>query len=136
MDLIIVLTNWQLMIFFFIFASNIDCVCSSELPQCGNSNKYPQSRFLSQNKKNNVFPCRSHFFSLSYVGISRVLIIRTCLSDVLHICVKFFCYALLTVSKFLHRMQFLHSTKRSIKYYLTKCLNIQQIYSLLSAVSP
>lgn len=28
----------------------------------GSSIKYPQSVLLSQNKKNNVYPCRSHFF--------------------------------------------------------------------------
>ena len=39
---------------FFISAKNIDCEYSLELPQWGGSNEYPQSMFLSRNKKNNV----------------------------------------------------------------------------------
>ena len=43
---------------FHISAQNIDCGYSLELPQRGSSNEYPQSMFLSRNKKNNVYPCK------------------------------------------------------------------------------
>ena len=39
---------------FQISAQNIDCGYSLELPRGGGSNEYPQSMFLSRNKKNNV----------------------------------------------------------------------------------
>ena len=38
--------------FFLIFALNIDCGYSLELPQGGGSNMYPQFMFKSKNKKN------------------------------------------------------------------------------------
>ena len=38
------------------FAQNIDCGYSLEPPRRGGSNEYPQSMFLSRNKKNNVYP--------------------------------------------------------------------------------
>ena len=37
-----------------ISAQNIDCGYSLEPPHQGGSNEYPQSMFLSRNKKNNV----------------------------------------------------------------------------------
>ena len=37
--------------FFLIFAQNIDCGYMLDPPQWGSSNKYPQSMFLSKNKK-------------------------------------------------------------------------------------
>ena len=37
---------------FHIPAKNIDCGYSLELPHRGSSNEYPQSMFLSRNKKN------------------------------------------------------------------------------------
>ena len=40
---------------FHISAQNIDCGYLLELPHIGGSNKYPQSMFLSRNKKNNVY---------------------------------------------------------------------------------
>ena len=40
---------------FLISAQNIDCGYSLEPPQRGGSNEYPQSVFLSRNKKNNVY---------------------------------------------------------------------------------
>ena len=46
---------------FHISAQNIDCGYSLELPQQGGSNKYPQSMFLSRNKKINVYPCKPQF---------------------------------------------------------------------------
>ena len=42
---------------FHISAQNIDCGYALEPPRWGGSNTYPQSMFLSRNKKNNVYPC-------------------------------------------------------------------------------
>ena len=47
---------------FQISAQNIDCGYSLEPPHRGGSNKYPQSMFLSRNKKNNVYPRKSQFY--------------------------------------------------------------------------
>ena len=47
---------------FHISAQNIDCVYSLEPPRRGGSNGYPQSMFLSRNKKNNVYPCKPQFY--------------------------------------------------------------------------
>ena len=47
---------------FHISAQNIDCGYSLEPPHRGGSNKYPQSMFLSRNKKNNVYPCKPQFY--------------------------------------------------------------------------
>ena len=47
---------------FHISAQNIDCVYSLEPPRRGGSNEYPQSMFLSRNKKNNVYPCKPQFY--------------------------------------------------------------------------
>ena len=44
-------------IFSLISAQNIDLWYSIEPPCQGGSNEYPQSMFLSRNKKNNVYPC-------------------------------------------------------------------------------
>ena len=49
---------------FHISAQKIDCGYSLELPQWGSSNEYPQSIFLSRNKKNNVYPCKPQFYIL------------------------------------------------------------------------
>ena len=46
---------------FHISAQNIDCGYSLEPPWRGVSNEYPQSMFLSRNKKNNVYPCKPQF---------------------------------------------------------------------------
>ena len=35
---------------------------SLEPPRRGGSNDYPQSMFLSRNKKNNVYPCKPQFY--------------------------------------------------------------------------
>ena len=43
---------------FHMSAQNIDCGYSLEPPWRGGSNEYPQSMFLSKNKKNNVYPCK------------------------------------------------------------------------------
>ena len=47
---------------FHITAQNIDCVYSLEPPRRGGSNEYPQSMFLSRNKKNNVYSCKHSFY--------------------------------------------------------------------------
>ena len=46
---------------FYISAQNMDCGYSLEPPRRGGSNEYPQSMFLSRNKKNNVYPCKPQF---------------------------------------------------------------------------
>ena len=46
---------------FHISAQNIDCGYSLEPPRRGGSNEYPQSMFLSRNKKNNVYPVNPSF---------------------------------------------------------------------------
>ena len=59
---------------FHISAQNIDCWYLLELPQWGSSNKYPQSMFLSKNKKNIVHPCKPQFYYIK-VGFKGVNII-------------------------------------------------------------
>ena len=60
---------------FHISAQNIDCVYLLELPRQGGSNEYPQSMFLSRNKKNNVYPCKPQFY-YKKVGFKGVKLIR------------------------------------------------------------
>ena len=60
---------------FHISAQNIDCGYSLELPHWGGSNEYPQSMFLSRNKKNNVHdPYKPQFYYIK-VGFKGVKII-------------------------------------------------------------
>ena len=59
---------------FLISAQNIDCGYSLEPPRRGGSNEYPQSMFLSRNKKNNVYPCKPQFYYIK-VGFKGVKII-------------------------------------------------------------
>ena len=61
-------------IFFHISAQNMDCEYSLEPPRQGGSNGYPQSMFLSRNKKNNVYPCKPQFYYIK-VGFKGVKII-------------------------------------------------------------
>ena len=56
---------------FYISAQNIDCGYSLEPPRRGGSNEYPQSMFLSRNKKNNVYPCQPQFYYIK-VGFKGV----------------------------------------------------------------
>ena len=51
---------------FHISAQNIDCGYSLEPPRRGGSNEYPQSMFLSRNKKNNVYPCKPKFYYIKW----------------------------------------------------------------------
>ena len=44
------------MIFFLIFAQNIDCGYTLEPPRRGGSDEYPQSMFWSKNKKTRYTP--------------------------------------------------------------------------------
>ena len=57
-----------------ISAQNIDCGYSLEPPRRGGSNEYPHSKFLSKNKKNNVYPCKPQFYYIR-VGFKGVKII-------------------------------------------------------------
>ena len=59
---------------FHISAQNIDCGYSLEPPWRGGSNEYPQSMFLSRNKKNNVYPCKPQFYYIK-LGFKEVKII-------------------------------------------------------------
>ena len=58
----------------YISAQNIDCGYSLEPPRRGGSNEYPQSMFLSWNKKNKVYPCKPQFYYIK-VGFKGVKII-------------------------------------------------------------
>ena len=49
---------------FHISAHNIGCGYLSEPPRQRCSNKYPQSMFLSRNKKINVYPCKPQFYCI------------------------------------------------------------------------
>ena len=49
---------------FHISALNIDCGFLLEPPWQGGSNEYPQSMFLSRNKKTNVYPCKPQFYCI------------------------------------------------------------------------
>ena len=64
----------NILMFFHISAQNIDCGYSLEPPQRGGSNEYPQSMFLSRNKKNNIYPCKPQFYYIK-VGFKGVKII-------------------------------------------------------------
>ena len=61
----------KILIFFHISTQNIDCGYSLEPPRRGGSNGYPQSMFLSRNKKNNVYPCKPQFYYIK-VGFKGV----------------------------------------------------------------
>ena len=75
------MTNFQIKQYIFhISAQNIDCGYSLEPPHRGGSNEYPQSMFLSINKKNNVYPCKPQFYYIK-VGFKGVKIIQACFRD-------------------------------------------------------
>ena len=62
---------------FHISAQKLDRGYLLEPPQRGGSNKYPQSMFLSRNKKINVYPCKPQFYCMkvgfkggqNYIGV-------------------------------------------------------------------
>ena len=64
----------KILIFLIFLLKNIDCGYSLEPPRRGGSNEYPQSMFLSRNKKNNVYPCKPEFYYIK-VGFKGVKII-------------------------------------------------------------
>ena len=71
--------EWKLFIYIFsfifhIFAQNIDCGYSLELPHWGSSHEYPQSMFLSRNKKIVYTPYKPQFYYMK-VGFKGVRII-------------------------------------------------------------
>ena len=70
---------------FHISAQNIDCGYLLEPPQRGGSNKYPQSMFLSRNKKINVYPCKPQFYCIK-VGFKGVKTLKGCFRDAPSIC--------------------------------------------------
>ena len=76
------MTNFQIKHsdIFHISAQNIDCGYSLKPPHRGGSNEYPPSMFLSRNKKNNVYPCKSQFYYIK-VGFKGVKIISACFRD-------------------------------------------------------
>ena len=59
---------------FHISALSIDCGYPLEPPRRGGSNAYPQSMFLSRDKKNNVYPRKPQFYYIE-VGFKGVKII-------------------------------------------------------------
>ena len=65
---------------FHISAQYIDCGYSLEPPRRGDSNKYPQSMFLSRNKKNNVYPCKPQFYYIT-VGFKGVKTTQACFRE-------------------------------------------------------
>ena len=60
---------------FYISAKIMDCGYSLEPPRRGGSNEYPQSMFLSRNRKNNVHPCKPQFYYIK-VGFKGVKLYR------------------------------------------------------------
>ena len=81
----------KILIFFHISAQNIDCGFSLEPPWRGGPNEYPQSMFLSRNKKNKVSHCKPQFNYIK-VGFKGVNIMLACLSDAVLVrsCVRIF----------------------------------------------
>ena len=59
---------------FHISAHIIDCRNSLEPPRRGGSNEYPQSMFLSENEKNNVYPCKPQFcyIKVGFKGVKNI----------------------------------------------------------------
>ena len=60
---------------FHISAQNIDYGRLLEPPRRGCSNKYPQSMFLSRNRKIKVYPCKHQFYYIK-VGFKRSKLYR------------------------------------------------------------
>ena len=65
---------------FHISAQNIDCGYSLEPPRRGSSNEYPQSMYLSRNKKNNIYPCKPQLYYI-IVGFKGIKTIKACFRD-------------------------------------------------------
>ena len=56
---------------FHITGQNIDCGYSLEPPRLDGSNEYPQSMFVSRNRKINVYPSKPQFYCIK-VGFKGV----------------------------------------------------------------
>ena len=69
------------MMFFNIFAQNIDCGYTLEPPRRGGSNEYPQSMFWSKNKKNRCIPLHTPVLPYIKVGYRGVYIAQTSFRD-------------------------------------------------------
>ena len=67
---------------FHISLQNTDCGHSLEPPLRGSSNEYPQSMFLSIDKKNHAYPCKPQFYYIKG-GLRGVKIIQVCFRDVI-----------------------------------------------------
>ena len=76
---------------FHISAQSIECEYSLEPPWRGGSNEYPQSMFLSRNKKNNVYPCKPQLYYIK-VGFKGVKNILACFRDVFFYFFLFFIF--------------------------------------------
>ena len=63
------------------FALNIDCGYTLEPPRRGGSNEYPQSLFLSKNKKNRYTPANPILLHVYKSGVQGVYFSRTCFPD-------------------------------------------------------
>ena len=72
--------RYKILIFFHIPAQTHRLWYSLEPPRRGGPNKYPQSMFLSRNKKNNVYPCKAQFYDIK-VRFKGVEIIKACFRD-------------------------------------------------------
>ena len=82
---------------FHISVQSIDFGYSLEPPRRGGSNEYPQSMFLSKNKKNNVCPCKPQFYYIK-VGFKGVKLYRHVflMAAGLHINMEEICFSLHT----------------------------------------
>ena len=81
--------------YFSYFFSKYRLWYSLEPPQRGGSNEYPQSLFLSRNKKNNVYPCKPQFYYIK-VGFTGSKLYRRVFVMVLkylpsNICLSYVC---------------------------------------------
>ena len=54
----------RIMIFYHVPAQNTDCGYLLEPLRRGGSNEYPQSMFLSRNKKHNIYHCKPYFYHI------------------------------------------------------------------------
>ena len=65
--------RWKILVVFKFLLKNIDFGYLLELPRRGSSKhyRYPQSMFLSRDKKNNVYPCKPQFYYIR-VGLKGV----------------------------------------------------------------
>ena len=72
--------RWKIPGSFHISAQNIDCGYSLEPPRRGGSSEYPQSMFLSRNKKINVYPCKPQFYFIK-VGLKGLKTFLACFRD-------------------------------------------------------